>query len=89
MNDLLSKHGLFLRVYELKDKFQYLIRQDSKKKTGLRYLFSCIFEKLNGCNIVSIEFSKKLRQPFRPINIIYKPVKKVDDIIKTAFSVKA
>ena len=58
MNDLLNKHGLFLRVYELKDKFQYLIRQDSKKKTVLRYLFSCIFEKLNGCNIVPLNLVK-------------------------------
>ena len=32
VNDLLNKHGLFLRVYKLKVKFQYLIKKDSKKK---------------------------------------------------------
>ena len=31
VNDLLIKHGLFLRIYELKDKFRYLIKQDSEK----------------------------------------------------------
>ena len=32
VNDLLIKHGLFLRIYELKDKFRYLIKHDSEKK---------------------------------------------------------
>ena len=32
VNDLLNKYGLFLRVFELKNKFHYLIKQDSKKK---------------------------------------------------------
>ena len=31
VNNLLNKYGLFLRVYEMKDKFRYLIKQDSKK----------------------------------------------------------
>ena len=33
VNDLLIKHGLFLRIYELKDKYHYLIKQDSERKT--------------------------------------------------------
>ena len=82
---MLNKHGLFLRVYELMDKFRYLIKQDSKKKTVLRDLSSCIVEKFNGVNIVCVEFSKKLRQTFHPIHIIYKLVKKVDDMIKNCF----
>ena len=36
VNDLLNKHGLFLRVFESKDKFRYLIKQDSNKKTVFR-----------------------------------------------------
>ena len=32
VNDLLIKHGLFLTIYELKDKFRYLVKQDSEKK---------------------------------------------------------
>ena len=88
VNDLLNKHGLFLRVYELKDKFRYLIKQDSKKKTVLRELSSYIIEKFNRFNIARVEFSKKLRQTFCPINIIYKPVKKVDDIINCFFGEK-
>ena len=30
VNKLLNKNGLILRVYELKDKFCYLIKQNSK-----------------------------------------------------------
>ena len=52
VNDLLNKYGLFLRVCQLKDKFHYLIKQDSKKKMVLRELLSCIIEKFNGFNIV-------------------------------------
>ena len=54
----------------------------------MKELSSCIIEKFNGFNIVCVEFSKKLRQPFRPINIIYKPVKKCDKIINCYFSKK-
>ena len=32
VNDMLNRHSLFLRVCELKDKFRYLIKQDSEKK---------------------------------------------------------
>ena len=73
---------------EFKSKFWYLIKQDSKKKTVLRDLSRCIVEKFNGLNIARIEFSKKLRQPFCPIDIIYKSAKKVDDIINCFFSEK-
>ena len=34
LNDLLNKYKLFLRIYELKDKFLYLIKQDSDKKNS-------------------------------------------------------
>ena len=72
----LKKNGLFLRVYKLKEKFRYLIKQNSEKKTVLRELSSCVTEKFNGFNIARTEFSKKLREPFRSVNIIYKSVKK-------------
>ena len=86
VNDLLTKYALFLRVYELKDKFRYLIKQDSEKKTVLRDLSSCIIKRFNGFNIVCVEFRKKLGQSFRPVDIIYKPVTKCNEIINCYFS---
>ena len=50
-----------MRVYELKDKFRYLIKQDSEKKKILRELSACVVEKFNGFNTVRAEFDKKLR----------------------------
>ena len=89
VNELLNKHGLFLRVYKLKNKFRYLIKQDSeKKKTVLRELSSSVIEKFNGFNIVNVEFSKKLIQPLCPDDIIYKPAKRCNEIINCYVSEK-
>ena len=78
---LSDKNRLFLRVYELKEKFRYLIKQNPEKKIVLRGLSSCVIKKFNSFNVVHVELNKKLRKPFRPIHIIYKPAKKCDDIL--------
>ena len=49
VNDLLNKYGLFLRVYELKDKFCYLIKQDSKI-----YQFSEIYRAVSLKNLMDL-----------------------------------
>ena len=41
-NKMLNKNRLFLRVYKLKDKFRYLIKENPEKKTVLREIFSFI-----------------------------------------------
>ena len=61
---ILNKNNLFLRIFELKEKFHCLIKQDSEKKNIIRDLSSCIIEKFNGFNIVRIEFERKLRQKY-------------------------
>ena len=86
VNDLLIKYALFLEIYELKDKFHYLIKQDSEKKTVMRDLSSCVIEKFNGFNIIRVEFSETIRQTYRPIDIIYNPMRKPDEIINYYFS---
>ena len=86
INQILNKYNLFLRVFELKQKFHCLIKQDSEKKNIIRDLSACIIEKFNGFNIVRIEFDRKIRQKMCPIDIIYKPVKKEDEIIECFFS---
>ena len=86
INQILNKNNLFLRVFELKEKFHCLIKQDSERKNLIRDLSGCIIEKFNGFNIVRIEFDRKLRQKMSPIDIIYKPVKREDEIIECFFS---
>ena len=46
-----------------------------KKQNIVRQLSSCINKKYNGFHVILIEYSKKLRKKFKPIDIIYKPVK--------------
>ena len=86
INDILADFSSFLRVYKLRKKFRHLSLKNPKKQTVVRQLSSCIHEKFNGFNIITIEHGKKLRKKFKPIDIIYKPVKKADAEIKCYFS---
>ena len=52
----------------------------------MRQLPSRISGKYNGFHVISIDYSDKLRQKFRPINIIYKPVKLNDENILCYYS---
>ena len=84
----MNKNNFFLRVFELKEKFFVLIKQDSEKKNLVRDISSCIREKFNGFNVVRLEFTKKLGRNMSPIDIIYKPVKKDTENIECFLSKK-
>ena len=88
INQILTENNLFLRVFELKDKFRYISQNTAEKKNIIRELLTCITERFNGFNIVRIEFDHKIRRNFLPIDIIYKPVKKEEEIIDCFFSDK-
>ena len=49
--------------------------KDKTKQKIVRQLSSCLTEKYSGFTIISIEYQKKQRQLFKPIDIIYKPTK--------------
>ena len=55
VNRILNNYNLFLRSYELKDKFQYLTVKNANKNNIVREILSCIVEKFNGFRIVAIE----------------------------------
>ena len=76
INRILMKNHLFLRVYEIKDKFRYLIKEDSQKKNVMRNLSSCMTERFNGFNIVKLELDRELKREMSPMDILYKPVRK-------------
>ena len=77
-NEILSKEG-FLRVYKLKIKFRELRIKSSKQENILRQLSSCVHEKFNGFHKVCVDNNKKTRRKFGPINIIYKPVRQIEN----------
>ena len=78
MNLILSKFGYFVRVFELKNKFHHLAIKDKTQQKIVRQLSSCLIEKYNGFTIVSIEYQKKQRKIFQPVDIIYKPTKNIE-----------
>ena len=51
--------------------------KEPKKQNIVRQLSSCLMEKYNGFQVISIEYARKQRKKFNPINIIYKPTKHI------------
>ena len=86
INSMLAKHGYFLRIFELRQKFRYFSLQSPKKQTVVQQLSICISEKYNGFHVISTEYCDKLQKKFRPIDIIYKPVKSIDAKILCYYS---
>ena len=86
INEILIEEKFFLRVYEIKDKFRYLFHEDHKKKNVLRSLSSCIREKFNGFTFADIRLKKEQKSELIPVNILYIPIKKEDDVIKCYFT---
>ena len=62
-------------MFELKNKFRHLATKDKSKQKIIRQLSSCLIEKFSGFTVISIENQKKQRKLFKPIDIIYKPTK--------------
>ena len=48
LNEVLNESNMFLRIYELKDKFGYLFHEQKQKKEVIRKTSACIKNKLNG-----------------------------------------
>ena len=86
INEILIEETFFLRVYEIKDKFRYLFHEDHNKKNVLRSLSSCIKEKFNGFTFADIWLQTKQKTDLIPVNILYMPIKKGDDVIKCFFT---
>ena len=86
INTILSRHNMFLRVFELKDKFRYIIKQNSEQKKFFSEVSACVVERFNGFTIVRLEFDNVIRREFTPIDIIYKPVIKLQAILNCFFT---
>ena len=60
MNELnIIKIRLFLRVFELKNKFRHLAVKDRRQQKIVRQLSSCLMEKYNGFTIKKKKKKKK------------------------------
>ena len=75
---ILAKFGFFLRVYELKKKYRHLFMKKPDQQKIVKQLSSCLIEKYNGFTVIHIEYEKKERKNFQPLDIIYKPAKELE-----------
>ena len=58
----MSKHNYFLRIFELKDKYRQLSMKEPKKQNIVRQLSSCLIEKYNGFQVISIEIDREQKK---------------------------
>ena len=74
INDLLTEEKLFLKVYEQKNKFHYLIKKGPQKSIIQKDLLACVEEQFNGFETVRKLSLNQMKNDYKPLNIIYKPV---------------
>ena len=75
VNDFLEKKDLFLRVYERRDKFRYLIKKGVHGKNKvIRGLSSCVVKKFNGYEIMKKSLQHKEKKDSDPVHIVYESV---------------
>ena len=78
INCILSKYRYFLRIFELQNKYSRLTVKNKNEQKIVRQLSSCLIEKYSGFTQISLEYKKKQRKLFKPIDIIYKPTKRFE-----------
>ena len=74
--------NLFLKVYDLRKKFRYLIKKvPQNKDIAQRDLSACVEERFNGSGIVRKLNKNERRRLFKPIDIVYRPASKINQTI--------
>ena len=80
INEILMKHGFFLRVFEQKNKYRNICIKTPKKQNEIKELASCLSPKYNGFQIVKNSFCKFQQREFQPVDIIYEPTKNIANL---------
>lgn len=82
VNELLEEKRLFLRVYERRDKFRFLIKKGvSGKNKIVRDLSACIIRKFNSYEISTVNFNCRQKKFLHPLDVVYEPTTKGKNII--------
>ena len=86
INHLLLSKNLFLRILEKRIKFRYLIKKAPTKNEVKRELSSCVEGRFNRFQVVKNLFGKEEKRKFIPLDIVYKPIKSLDQKIECYFT---
>ena len=80
VNELIEEKGLFLRIYERRDKFRFLIKKGvSGKNKVLRDLSSCIIRKFTVMRSPALSLERK-KKKLLPFDIVYESTTNEEDI---------
>ena len=60
--------------------------KDKSKQNVLRQLSSCLIKRCSGFQVISNEYERKQRKMFKPIGIIYKPMRRIEIELLCYFS---
>ena len=83
------EENLFLRVYEKRKKFCYLMQKPPAGKNSIiRELSSCVINRYDGYHIVKIRKKNSIRLYFKPVGIVYEPTESSDKDIECYFTEK-
>ena len=69
------RNKLFVIRFQLFFKSIRIMLKEPKKTNVVMHISSCIIEKYNGYQAISIEFARKETKEFKPIDKIFKPTK--------------
>ena len=81
------KTRLFLEVFDLQKKFRFLIKKVPQKRNVVqRVLSACVEEQFNDFDIVRRIAENKQQENYVAIDIVYKPVPRIDQIVNYCFT---
>ena len=90
LNEVLSDHfGLFLRFYEPRNKYRYLLRKrvDSKNKLHSE-VSTCAISKFDGYEYLRNALQNQEKRNLQFLDIVYEPTKNVGEPIRCFFAPK-
>lgn len=74
MNQVLAKYEYFIRFFERRNLYRYLLKKKTEgKNEPSRELSTRIMKKFNGYEIIKNSLEKNEQQHYEPIDIVYKP----------------
>ena len=74
INQVISKHGFFLKTFERRNMYRFLIKKKVHGKNEIiRNLSACVIEKCNGYETIRNDLARKDKREFKAIDIVYEP----------------
>ena len=75
LNKVLAKHNYFLKFFERRDTYRFLIKKKVQGKNEVtRNLSSSVLEKFNGYQMIRNDLSYQEKAEVIPIEVVYEPI---------------